>query len=216
MKKFSAIIFDLGGVLLNLHLQKSIDAFKIYLPEENKSSIEIPNDFKSGVWGLPFFHEFEKGKISPSEFRNKMHETFSLDCSDEEIDSAWNTMLGQLPQGRVDFLFELKKNYRLFLLTNTNEIHWAEVEKIISVQYGRNVLEDVFEKIYRSSRVQIRKPEREIFELVLHENKLNADETIFIDDSAQHIEGAKNAGIKNSFLHSTNGEIEAFVSKIID
>ena len=108
MKNSSTIIFDLGGVLLDLHLQKSIDAFKL-LMKNAETPIEIPGDFKSGVWGLPFFHQFEKGIISPADFRNEMRKTFALEATDEQIDKAWNAMLGQLPEHRVKFLVEQKK-----------------------------------------------------------------------------------------------------------
>ena len=120
-------------------------------------------------------------------------------------------MLLDFPKERLDLLQKLKSKYRLFLLSNTNEIHITEFEKSLHKTHGYKNLESFFEKVYYSCRVKMRKPNIDIFELVLHENDLNAEETLFIDDSPQHIEGALKTGIKAVLLNK-NEEVESLLN----
>ena len=104
-------------------------------------------------------------------------------------------MLLDIPVYRMQWLHELAKQYRIFLLSNTNEIHIKAFTQILLNTYNENIFEKTFEKIYYSSRMQMRKPDAEIFEYVLKENNLSAHETLFIDDSEQHIKGAAKVGL---------------------
>ena len=96
-------------------------------------------------------------------------------------------------------LRRLKKSYRLFLLSNTNAIHEKAFTEIMLRDFGQNVLLENFEKVYFSHHIHMRKPDLEIFELVMNQNNLQPEESLFVDDSAQHIEGAKNAGLQTLF-----------------
>ncbi|MBL0340622.1 MAG: HAD-IA family hydrolase [Bacteroidetes bacterium] len=99
----------------------------------------------------------------------------------------------------------------MFLLSNTNRIHIAAFSKIIEKQYGFQKFEALFEKIYYSCNVGMRKPNAEIFDLVVRENNLNLSETLFIDDSPQHVEGARSYGLTALHLQN-NSKVENLIS----
>ena len=119
-------------------------------------------------------------------------------------------MLGYIPQERIDFLQKLNKEKRIFLLSNTNEIHLKEVNKRIKSGNGISDFPSLFEKAYFSNLMGMRKPNTEIFDFVVSENKLIKSETLFIDDTLQHIEGAKRAGLNIHLLKKDASIIELF------
>ena len=109
-------------------------------------------------------------------------------------------MLGDLPTERLALLEMVKNHYRLFLLSNTNAIHLPECKRIIRREHGLRDLSSFFEKEYYSHLLGMRKPEKRIFDHVIDENQLTREETLFVDDSPQHIEGGNNAGIRSVLL----------------
>lgn len=199
--KFKNIIFDLGGVILTLDYQKTIDEFS------KLANVDF-NQFYTQYQQLTFFDEFERGEISTSQFRDNIRKEFNLTSSDTEIDFAWNAMLGYIPEERIDFLKNLKKEKRIFLLSNTNQIHLEKFNQIIEEKNNIDGLTSLFEKTYYSHQTGMRKPESRIFEMVLEENNLQASETLFIDDSKQHIEGAKAVGISAELLSQNDSIID--------
>ncbi len=183
------IIFDLGGVILDIDYNLTVKAFE---------SLGIPN-FKeqySKMSQSNLFDNIETGKISPEEFRDMIRSVAQKPLTDTEIDTAWNALILHLPQGRIDLLKKLKNEYRLFLLSNTNKIHYDDYTQVIQRENGIAGLEPLFEKTYLSHEMGLRKPNPEIFQVVLNENQLAAEETLFIDDSPQHIASAKTLGIR--------------------
>jgi glucose-1-phosphatase len=187
------IIFDLGGVIININYQKAIDAFK-KLSKEN-CTIEFNQKVQSKL-----FDDLETGRISEEEFRNQVRECYQVEGTDEQIDAAWNAMLLDIPAERIELLQKLKKKYRLFLLSNTNAIHLIGFNKIVEDSFGIPSLDSLFDKTYYSHLVGQRKPDVVIFEQVLTENRLKREETLFIDDSIQHIESADKCGIQTLHL----------------
>ncbi|MCZ8285071.1 MAG: HAD-IA family hydrolase, partial [Bacteroidia bacterium] len=119
---------------------------------------------------------------------------------DDLMLEAWNAMLLDFPLHRLELLKALKSKYRLFLLSNTNETHVREFEASLLNSQGYQNLEPFFEKVYYSCRMGMRKPDTEIFDYVLKENKLVPEETLFIDDTIHHIEGALKTGIQAHLL----------------
>jgi putative hydrolase of the HAD superfamily len=115
-------------------------------------------------------------------------------------------MLLDIPQHRVDFLREVAKKYRIFLLSNTNSIHVTEFTRMNDKVFGKGVFESIFEQHYYSCKMGMRKPDAEIFEYVLSENNLDRTKTLFIDDSIQHVEGVKAVGLTADWLRVENGE----------
>jgi len=182
------IIFDLGGVILNVDPQKTINAFK-------KMGAGNFDEIYSRIKQTSLFDHFEKDSITVDEFRTEVKKHIQNSVNNRDVDFAWNAMLQDLPRERLELLETLRNKYRLFLLSNTNEIHIKAYSKILKNNYGLEDLSHLFEKEYYSYKIGLRKPDIETFQYVLEENSLMPKETLFIDDSSQHVEGAKRAGI---------------------
>ncbi len=206
MGQIKNIIFDLGGVIINLDIPKTISEF-------NKLSNQPFESIYNQLQQTPVFDLFDKGQITEKDFFIELKKALQNDVTDEELLFAWNAMLLDFPKHRLELLSKLKPNYRLFLLSNTNESHVLEFEKTLFASHGYQNLEPFFEKVYYSCRMNQRKPNAEIFESVLNENNLIAEETLFIDDSPQHVEGALTLGIKAMLLEKNN-EVEDLLKEL--
>lgn len=192
--KIKNIIFDLGNVLIPLEGEAAREAFNQLLSDDHKKTDVFT--FKTS----DFFIEYETGQISSEEFLEKIRRFFRADVSNEEIISAWNKIIGDFPAKHVEMLRDLGQQYRLFVLSNTNEVHANKYEKEVP---GVEHLGDLFEKLYYSHIMGVRKPQPEIYQQVLMENGLNPAETLFADDLAENIESAGRLGIQT--LHVTPG-----------
>jgi putative hydrolase of the HAD superfamily len=190
-----SIIFDLGGVLLNLDYNLTVKAFETI-------GITDSEQLFSKKSQTTFFDDFETGKISAIEFRTEIRQIISQSISDEQIDNAWNAMLLDFPTERFDFLKKISKSHRIFLLSNTNEIHMSWFKNYINQLFGENVFFHLFEVAYLSNEMGMRKPHKEIFDFVVTQNNLNPINTLFIDDSPQHLVGAKKAGLHTIWLEA--------------
>lgn len=183
-----AIIFDLGGVILNIDYQRTVDEFKkLGVPHFG----EIFSQFKQSS----FTDDFEKGRISENDFYETVKAKTEVDFSFSEFRAAWNAMLLDLPPQRIEILKKLSEQYRLFLFSNTNETHYNKF--ITKVESDFDIL---FEKTYYSHQFGLRKPDKFAFQTLLERNNLVAEETLFIDDSYQHIESANSLGIRTLLI----------------
>lgn len=192
-KNIKNIIFDLGGVLLNIDYNAPIATFE-------KMGISGFDNFYSQAKQTDLFDRFETGEIKPDEFRAEIKKHTHQTVSDQQIDLAWNSLLLDLPPARIELLRSLKNNYSIYLLSNTNEIHVTEFEKNLIQQFGTHPFKEIFIKYYYSCRMGKRKPNTDCFLQVINENNLVPEETLFIDDSLQHIEGAKKTGLHTIHL----------------
>ena len=195
------IIFYLGWVVLNLDYSKTEDEFK-------KIGVLHFKELYSQKKQTILFDDFEKGKIKPEVFISSLKDSENLKIREIDFINAWNAMLLEIPIEKLKFIYGLKKDYKIFLLSNTNEIH---IKKFKEDLKKNNMLEqfyNCFDKIYYSSRMGKRKPEKSCFNQVLEENGLMAENTLFIDDSIQHIEGAKKAGIKTFHLEKNKSILD--------
>ncbi|NLF42582.1 MAG: HAD-IA family hydrolase [Bacteroidales bacterium] len=154
------------------------------------------------------FDKLDTGSISPDEFRNEIRTISGLNISDQDIDSAWNAMLLDMPKQRIHLLENAKKYYRTFLLSNTNAIHYPEYSKYLLAEHGYESLSMLFEKQYLSHEIKLRKPNIEAFQHILSENNLKPSETLFFDDTAQHVAGAKKAGLNAYWLDLSKESID--------
>lgn len=194
MKGIKNIIFDYGNVIFNIDF-KQVQAAWAKLGVNNSA------EFYGHRQQDPVFNLLERGEISNPDFRNRIRElTHKPELTDEQIDKAWNSIFLDIPEGNHELLLQLKDNYRIFLLSNINAIHHDYVHNYLKEQYGLDGNEHFFEKVYYSHLTGKRKPEREIFEQVLQENNLVPEETLFIDDSPQHIAAAKQLGIQTYLM----------------
>lgn len=198
-KNIKNIIFDLGGVILDIDYNLTINAFKT-LGVSNIDSLF------GQVQQIDLFDQLDKGLISPAEFRNGVRHISKLPLSNAEIDMAWNAMLLSFTAERLELLNTVGKHYRTFLLSNTNAIHMTEYNKTLLNAHGAESMCVYFEKAYYSHIIHKRKPDAEAFEIILHENSIKPNQTLFIDDTLQHIEGAKKLGIFTHHLDVANGE----------
>jgi glucose-1-phosphatase len=187
MKNVKAIIFDLGAVILNINYQNTIDGFE-------KLGVKNTTSFYSKKTQTHLFNQIETGKISQKEFLLQLQKETS-DASIQQVKNAWNAMLLDLPEERIKLLKSLTQNYAIFLLSNTNALHICEFKrKLGNKEYAE--FYNLFDKVYYSHKIGFRKPQAEAFTIILKQNKLSAHEVLFIDDSPQHIEGAKKLGIQ--------------------
>jgi FMN phosphatase YigB (HAD superfamily) len=200
MKTFENIIFDLGGVIINLDYNRTAQAF-IDLGLKNF------NEIYSKAQQSHLFDDFEKGTMPPENFRAELRKYLPSETTDEQIDKAWNAMLLDIPVHRVEWLRKVGERYRIFLLSNTNTIHVDSFTKMADNVYGQGEFERVFERHYYSCQMGMRKPDAEIFERVLQENNLDKSRTLFIDDSIQHVEGAIRTGLHAELLKVESGEL---------
>ena len=197
--KIKNIIFDLGGVLLLIDYDLTEKAFKkLGLTDFDK----LYNQFNQNN----LFDAYETGKISSDEFRKALKQHLPVSVSNEQIDAAWNTMLLEMPEERIAMLYKLKKHFNIYLFSNTNEIHIKHFREYMDTKFGKSLFDDIFIEHYYSHKLGARKPNPASFQKVLDLENLKAEETFFIDDSPQHIEGAKSIGIKAYHLNLKTGE----------
>ena len=193
MSNLKNIIFDLGGVLLNIDINKTEQAFI------NLGFADFHHMYNQHA-ANELFAALETGSVSTEEFFYTLSNVAGKPFTENELANAWNAMLLDFRPKSLNFLYTLKENYNLYLLSNTNAIHYAAFNKILKEQTGHKTLNDFFTKAYFSQHIGLRKPNADIFEFVLNDAKIKASETLFIDDTPVNIEAAKNLGIKTHFL----------------
>lgn len=184
----SNIILDLGGVILDIDFQESIKAFQ-------KLGINLMNADNNLALHIPFLDDFEKGLHTEAVFYDYIRNIGNPDLTNAAIESAWNAMLLQFPLRRLQILQQLQLHYNTFLLSNTNVIHERAFNKMLKATCGFESLGVFFDKVYYSHRLQMRKPDAAIFEMILNENGLIPSETLFVDDSLEHLATAQGLGI---------------------
>lgn len=190
------IIFDLGGVILNIDYELTSQAFKTIGFKE--FDVFYSQKEQSRIFDL-----FEIGTIDSRQFLTELL-THGSDADIGDLTNAWNAMLLDLPKHRLKIIQELKRDFGVYLLSNTNEIHEKAFIEIIEREFGYNVLEETFDKVYLSHRIGFRKPNADCFRHVITDVQLNPSRTLFIDDSIQHVHGARALGIKA--LHLEKGK----------
>jgi putative hydrolase of the HAD superfamily len=188
LKGIRNIVLDLGGVILDLDVNRSIESLiELGLPGEENLDIIFSK--------YPFFLQFETGRISPDEFIDAMTAQLGDHAPREEIVEAWNAMILGFKPEIINLLTRLRKRYRLFLLSNTNALHEVYYNDILHLKHGISNLTDIFEKVYYSHDVNMRKPDHEIFRHVLADSRLNVSETLYVDDTEVHVKAAMDLGM---------------------
>lgn len=200
-KGIKNIIFDWGGVITNLNFDNLKKSFSALGLEYIEGYFSNSND--------KFLIDFEVAKISPTEFREKVKSLTKQEISDAEIDNAWNSLLGDTPVERIEVIKQLGKNYRTFLLSNTNIIHAEFYNNKLRKDYDTDH-EGLFEKVYYSHDLRQRKPNTDIFESALKDAQLRPEETLFIDDLEKNIDTAASLGIQSFHLKSNYDIAQVF------
>lgn len=205
--KIKNILFDLGNVLLDLHLDKTEEAFRDLLQEEFETAyLKYEAD--------RLFERLEVGKITPFEFLQGMRSAADVPMSDDDIIDGWNALLGDLPMTRIDFLKELGKEYNIYLLSNTNAIHMLWLNDYLREQYDMRIQDftNLFKKHYFSFQVQMRKPTKAIFDYVIRDAGIDPFLTLFVDDRKDNINTAREMGFQ-TYHHSPQADIISSLSE---
>jgi putative hydrolase of the HAD superfamily len=188
------IIFDLGGVLLNINPLLSLIEFE-------KISGLGREELTKRLIQEQVFEKIDTGRLSPAEFRLELCRIMGQTVSDSEIDRAWNTLLLDFPRHRVELLQQLRKNYGVFLLSNTNIIHFGHYTDAFYRNYGFPMA-DLFDSLFLSYEIGIHKPDAGIYTHVLQSASIDPTESVFIDDSLANIEAAELEGITGIHIHN--------------
>ena len=186
--KIKNIIFDLGGVILD------IDENVVY-KELEKMGIEISELAHSKEF-MEILSKFDTGIYTAATFRKKIKQFIGQEkMTDQKFDSIWNAMLLDIPRERIEAIEKVKKHYKIYLMSNTNVIHYDLYVRDLQLRFGYNEFDELFNKSYFSFAEHLEKPDPRFFELILDHEHLLPEETLFIDDTAENIEAAKSLGI---------------------
>ena len=186
-KGIKNLLIDFGGVLINLDRQRCIENFR-------KLGLQNVDELLNVYHQQGIFMQQEKGLVTSAEFRDVIRQMVGKPLTDQQIDDAWNSFLVDIPTYKLDLLLKLREKYVVYLLSNTNEIHWKWTCKNL-FPYRTFKVEDYFEKTYLSFEMKMAKPEPEIFKAILDDAGIEPEETLFIDDSEINCKAAQNLGI---------------------
>lgn len=188
MNGINNLIVDFGGVIINLTRNRCIEAFAKIGVDVHEQLVGVHNH-------KDLFMQLELGSISVAEFRDGIRNRSNIPLTDQQIDEAWVAMLDDVPDYKLDLLLQLKRRYNIFLLSNTNRIHWEWAEKNVFHFKGSSV-SDFFDKIYLSYELHLLKPDLKIYESVLDDSSIHPNETLFIDDALVNCKAAETMGFK--------------------
>ncbi|KAG0301976.1 hypothetical protein BGZ98_007892 [Dissophora globulifera] len=180
------LLFDLGNVLVEV--------------DPNRSAVEFQ---KLGTTNFKLppgddFNDFETGKISPQCFRTIVRASMSLSShvTDAQFDVAWGAPLLKFACGRLELIQQLRKDYKVYVLSNSDHILTESMNKICFRDYKKDSLDPFFEKVFYSHEIGYKKPDEEAFEHVIEDQHLVPGETLFMDDSALNIMAARSCGLQ--------------------
>lgn len=184
MTKITTIIFDLGGVILNLDQDRTLRAF-------SRLGVELDDIHSNHT----IFADFEVGKITADDFRQFLITKLKGTVSAEQVDQAWNAMLLDLPAQRLEMIKKLRKRFKVLLLSNTNSIHIDAFHAYLKQHFPELDWMGLFDKVYYSYEIGYRKPNTDIYEYVLQEHGLQPHQALFIDDNRGNLNGAAKVGL---------------------
>jgi HAD superfamily hydrolase (TIGR01509 family) len=194
MNKISAIIIDLGGVILDIDQERTIRAFtKLGI------DLEVINTQSS------LFNDYERGTINTIDFKKAIRSFTKGDVTDNQLVHAWNAMLLLIPEERLKILERLRRKYKVYLLSNTNDIHMEAFYDYISKTFGIAYWESLFDGLFMSYKIGMRKPEEACYNYVCQKINLAPQECLFIDDNNMNIRGAEFVGMRTVLAHEPLG-----------
>lgn len=204
---YDTILLDLGGVLIDVDYHATARAFRaLGHADFDRLYSKAQQDH--------LFDGFETGALSPEEFRDRIRQVLDPSLSDAMIDANWNAMLGSIPPERIELVSRLKERYQVLLLSNTNAIHVPAFEAIIARENGITDFKALFHGAYYSCEIGQRKPEAASYRLVLERHNADPRRTLFIDDSIQHVHGARAAGLNAEHLELANEDVIGLVDRL--
>ena len=192
-QNFKNILFDLGGVILDINVQSTLKGFyELGFPSELMS---YPHSMTTDL-----FYKYETGKLNTEQFRNEIRKSTGVEMSDQDFDKVWNAMLVRIPEERIALLKALSGHYNLYMLSNTSELHVKVFEKMYQDTAGES-MHRVFNKIYYSHEIGWHKPDHEAWEYVINDAGIKAEETLFLDDNIHNIKASQELGFQAIHIH---------------
>lgn len=192
----NTVVFDLGGVIINLNVPRCVARFKCLMGEDNVRNVLGIDDEGEGVVAVSaatkqLMHDYEYGNITTDQFLKSLQDYCYAGTTEQTIREAWLSMLDELPQERLDYIAALReRGYKTVLLSNSNELHWDPIWE----QYN---LGNYFDAVFASHHLHMAKPNREIFDHVVREAAIDCAHTVYVDDLEKNRKaGEKYAGWK--------------------
>ena len=183
------VIFDLGNVLIDIDYTHAMDLMKSALPANLHDRVDH-------CYTANFHKAYEKGQISSAEFRQEFRHYFQTNWSDAEVDYYWNSLLGSIPAHRLDLVRQLKDQYQVGILSNTNEIHVDAVHALLQAEYGMPNFYPLFDRVFYSQEMGLAKPSAAIYQQLLLDLDTLPSRVLFFDDLLANVEGAAAVGIQ--------------------
>ncbi|HBB91484.1 MAG: hypothetical protein A2X22_07675 [Bacteroidetes bacterium GWF2_49_14] len=202
MNGIKNIVFDLGGVLMNIDFRRTFNAFEII-------GLRGAEEWFQREEVNRLCLDFEIGVYCPNELRRKFREITGFKCSDAEFDYAWNSLLIDFPPERIRRVQELAKKYKTYLLSNTNQIHSKHFNEELNKHFGIESLDHLLDKSWYSHNLGFRKPDEKIFVKMLKASRLNPEETLFLDDFEMNVRAAEAVGMRAIWITNGNTILEA-------
>jgi len=197
------LIFDLGNVIYDIDYQRTFEKINSRLPENQHHLIK---EFMVS----PIHFDLETGKADENTFRDGVRKYFSVDWEDEWIDAAWNSILVDIPQERLALLIELKKKYPLYMLSNTNSIHFRVVEETFKQKLPEGTWPQLFDHLFLSQEMGLRKPDEAIYKEVVKTIGAAPEKCLFFDDLKENLLGANKVGIQTHHIDHPKALINFF------
>jgi len=191
--KIKNILFDLGGVILDINVQATLKKF--YDLGFSAQLMQYPHSMNTDL-----FFKYETGKLSAGDFRDGIRKVSGVEVSDGAIDEAWTAMLLRIPEERCNLLKALSKRYALYMLSNTSDLHTPVFEKMFLDTSGMN-MHDLFTKIYYSFEIGYHKPDLDAWKYVIKDAGIKPEETLFLDDNIHNIKASQELGFQAIHIH---------------
>lgn len=188
-QNLTAVLFDLGGVIVNIDYDKTAQAFETI-------GFENFRDHMSAFHQKETFDLYEKGLITDHQFRQAIQEEFEISVTDDQFDQAWNSMILDIPPDRFDILLAVRQRVPIYLLSNTNAIHIRYFNQVCVEPLGIPSLASKFDHLFYSFEMGMRKPDHEIYQKVISEIKREPTSVLFLDDNPTNIQHASEFGIQ--------------------
>lgn len=188
-----AVFTDFGGVLLHLEFERCFNAFR-------RLGVEAPEDV---LFRTPAFAQamrrLETGEMEGEAFFKTLRDMLRIEAEEAEIGRAWNLIIGDIPRYKLDALRHIRRHCRLYMVSNTNAPHFDHTRQTLFRDEGLTV-DDYFDKLYLSHEIHALKPDADFYEKVLQDSGEDPSKSLFLDDLAPNIEGARRAGFRTCLI----------------
>ncbi len=192
LSKIDTIIFDLGGVIVDLNLEAVIKKLSFHAGIQ----LDSIDEMKEFIANSPILIQYETGKSTEEQFLGEMNELLKGNMTMEEFEEAWNLMLGSIPERRLNLMQALGQNFQTMILSNTNGIHERKFDEMVKASTGEEGMHSFVHLAHYSHKIGLRKPEESCYNYVLDHSQLKPERTLFLDDNLANITSAKSMGIQ--------------------